>query len=85
MESAKDGDDSEDANSQGINTARPKSFRSPTFHSLTSEEIAIWVDQKAKITFPILFIAFNLLYWIFASRLDCSMFKNCESDSYESF
>ena len=55
------------------------------FDSMTSEEIAIWIDVKARIIFPVLFVVFNILYWCFAFRVDCELWKDCGEDdsSYE--
>jgi hypothetical protein len=33
--------------------------------TVTSQEIAEWVDRKSRIIFPVLFIIFNILYWVF--------------------
>ncbi len=33
------------------------------FREMTSEEIAIWIDDKAKIVFPVAFVVFNIFYW----------------------
>ena len=51
------------------------------FDTMTSEEIAIWVDVKARIVFPLCFVVFNLFYWIFA--LQCSLFECEEERRYE--
>ena len=40
------------------------------FEHMSSEEIAVWVDLKARIIFPSLFLIFNVLYWCFAFRVD---------------
>jgi len=34
------------------------------FEGMTYEEIAIWVDTKARIAFPLLFFLFNCFYWV---------------------
>ena len=36
------------------------------FEDMTSEEIALWIDMKARIVFPVLFLIFNFFYWLFA-------------------
>lgn len=53
------------------------------FDSMTSEEIAIWVDIKARYLFPIMFFMFNLLYWFFALKLNCEVFNCEEENAYE--
>ncbi|KAL1129818.1 hypothetical protein AAG570_012762, partial [Ranatra chinensis] len=33
--------------------------------TMTPQEIAQWIDKRSRIIFPVAFIIFNLLYWIF--------------------
>ena len=51
------------------------------FDTMTSEEIAIWVDVKARIVFPVIFVVFNIFYWMFA--LQCDIFGCQEDTRYE--
>ncbi len=53
------------------------------FKSMTSEEIAMWIDNRAKIVFPGCFIVFNVFYWIFATRSDCTIFGTCDEWYYQ--
>eukprot|EP00095_Tigriopus_kingsejongensis_P005388 maker-scaffold770_size100439-snap-gene-0.27 protein:Tk05388 transcript:maker-scaffold770_size100439-snap-gene-0.27-mRNA-1 annotation:"glycine receptor subunit alpha-3-like" len=50
------------------------------FESMSGEEIAVWIDSKAKIGFPLLFVLFNIAYWIFAFRVDCLISNACGED-----
>ena len=52
----------------------------PNFDSMESEDIATWIDCKARIIFPVTFLIFNILYWCFAFRVDCQLWKNCGED-----
>jgi len=40
------------------------------FEGMTYEEIAIWVDTKARIAFPLLFFLFNCFYWVLVADND---------------
>jgi hypothetical protein len=48
----------------------------------SSEELALWVDMKARMVFPVAFVVFNLVYWFFAGRADCAIFKACKDDDF---
>ncbi|ALC43131.1 CG6927 [Drosophila busckii] len=37
----------------------------PTFTTMTPQEIAMWIDRRARLLFPGMFLAFNALYWTF--------------------
>ncbi|XP_056638459.1 pH-sensitive chloride channel 2-like [Diorhabda sublineata] len=39
------------------------------FHTMTPQEVAIWIDKKSRIVFPVAFIIFNILYWSFVYAL----------------
>ncbi|CAG9767208.1 unnamed protein product [Ceutorhynchus assimilis] len=36
---------------------------------MTPQEVAIWIDRKARVVFPVLFLVYNLLYWSFVYAL----------------
>lgn len=36
-----------------------------TWTKMTPQEVAIYVDRKARIVFPVTFLIFNVLYWVF--------------------
>ncbi|EFA09232.1 cys-loop ligand-gated ion channel subunit precursor [Tribolium castaneum] len=36
-----------------------------TWTKMTPQEVAIWIDRKARIVFPLIFLIFNILYWVF--------------------
>lgn len=42
------------------------------------EEIAVWIDMRARWVFPVAFLLFNIGYWIFAFRADCALGAKCE-------
>lgn len=33
--------------------------------TLTPQEIAIWIDRRARLVFPISFLVFNMFFWTF--------------------
>ncbi|XP_066261820.1 pH-sensitive chloride channel 2-like [Euwallacea similis] len=40
-----------------------------TWSEMTPQEVAIWIDRKARMVFPVLFIIYNLFYWGFVYAL----------------
>ncbi|ENN76507.1 hypothetical protein D910_12604, partial [Dendroctonus ponderosae] len=34
-----------------------------TWAEMTPQEVAIWIDRKARIVFPTMFVIYNLFYW----------------------
>ena len=34
-----------------------------SFTTMTSSQIAKWIDRKSRIAFPLSFLVFNILYW----------------------
>ncbi|CAH1100562.1 unnamed protein product [Psylliodes chrysocephalus] len=40
-----------------------------TFTTMTPQEVAIWIDKKSRIVFPVAFIIFNIFYWSFVYAL----------------
>lgn len=36
-----------------------------TFTTMTPQEIAMRIDRRARFLFPVMFLAFNALYWTF--------------------
>ena len=36
---------------------------SSSVFTMTPQEIAIWIDEKSRIIFPLGFVIFNFIYW----------------------
>ncbi|XP_063618491.1 pH-sensitive chloride channel 2-like isoform X2 [Cydia splendana] len=36
-----------------------------TWTTMTPQQIATWIDKRSRVLFPLLFLAFNILYWTF--------------------
>lgn len=58
----------------GDNTNQDTSPPTPTpsqqaFAEMTPQEVAIWIDRKARIAFPVMFFVYNVLYWSFVYGL----------------
>lgn len=47
----------------------PKPPPPPTWTTMTPQEVAIWIDNKSRILFPVSFLIFNILYWSFVYAL----------------
>ncbi|CAG9865512.1 unnamed protein product [Phyllotreta striolata] len=39
------------------------------FTTMTPQEVAIWIDNKSRIVFPLAFVVFNIFYWSFVYAL----------------
>ena len=39
-------------------------------HKMSYEEIAVYVDTKARIIFPLLFVIFNIIYWLMVADME---------------
>jgi len=52
------------------------------FRAMTSQEIALWIDMKSRVFFPVLFLIFIAFYFFLA--FSCKLFHNCidENDNY---
>ncbi|CAH1115977.1 unnamed protein product [Phaedon cochleariae] len=37
----------------------------PTWTTMTPQEVAMWIDKKSRVVFPVSFLVFNLFYWSF--------------------
>jgi len=74
----------DEANSTASSSERHMNLKDKLKH-MTNEEIASWIDSQAKWVFPLCFVVFNVLYWIFASRLDCTIFRSCGDQDNEDF
>ena len=50
-----------------VNVDKPedKDADHATFTTMTPQEIAMWIDRRSRFLFPLLFLAFNALYWTF--------------------
>ncbi|KAJ8979391.1 hypothetical protein NQ317_015820 [Molorchus minor] len=49
------------------NSSRPPT--PPTWTTMTPQEVAIWIDKKSRVVFPVAFFIFNLFYWSFVYAL----------------
>eukprot|EP00090_Calanus_glacialis_P020172 TRINITY_DN31008_c0_g1_i1.p1 TRINITY_DN31008_c0_g1~~TRINITY_DN31008_c0_g1_i1.p1 ORF type:complete len:198 (-),score=49.57 TRINITY_DN31008_c0_g1_i1:23-616(-) len=49
---------------------KKNAFLGEQFQEMTYEEIAVWLDTRARVIFPLCFLVFNLLYWTLVADND---------------